>query len=414
MPRAERGDVVAAALPPGETWREIVAATWEAGAALFPVDHRLAEPAQKSLLTRAQPTVRVDAEGWHRLEGGRPADPAVALVIATSGSTRLPRLVELSRQAVTAAVSASLTALDTGPEDGWVSCLPLAHVGGLLVLLRSLLGGAPLRFRRSDDLAGEPGYPFVSVVPRQLGRALDAGTDLSGYRAMVVGGSAMEPELRARAEAAGARVVQTYGQTESCGGVVYDGLPLPGVSMRISAAGEIELGGPTLLRGYRDGDAGAVPGKAAAPGRRASAGAAAGGGEWGGRLTPDGWLRTGDAGLIDSDGRLLVLGRLDALIVTGGEKVWPEEVEKALGTHPGVADCAVLGRADREWGQRVVAAVVARDPAWPPTLEELRDHVGAVLGRHAAPRELSLLAAVPRTPLGKVDRRRLLSEIGAS
>lgn len=403
-----RGDVVAVTLPPGPIWPEILASAWDAEATLLPIDHRLPGPARRALLARGRPTVLVDHAGWHRRDDGRPADPSLALIVATSGSTHQPRLVELSREAVTAAVRASLIALGAGPEDGWVSCLPLAHVGGLLVLLRGLLGGAPVRFRRPDALAGEPGYPFVSVVPRQLVRALDAGIDLRGYRAMVVGGSGMDPGVRERAEAAGARVVQTYGQTESCGGVVYDGVPLPGVGVRISAAGEIELGGPTLLSGYRD----SAPGPAGA-GAEATRGGPAGAGEGGrggrrARLSADGWLRTGDAGLLDASGRLSVLGRLDALIVTGGEKVWPEEVERVLRTHPEVADCAVFARRDPDWGQRVVAAVVARDPAAPPTLEALRDHVGAVLGRQAAPRELTLLAEMPRTPLGKVDRGRLL------
>jgi O-succinylbenzoic acid--CoA ligase len=412
--RLRRGDVVAVTLPPGEAWPEIMATVWEAEAALLPVDHRLPAPARRSLLERGQATVGVDAQGWRRTGGGRPADPQVALVIATSGSTRLPRLVELTRDAVTAAVQASQERLGAGPADGWVSCLPLAHVGGLLVLLRCLLGGGPLRFRPPDDLASEPGFPFVSVVPRQLVRALDAGTDLRGYRAMVVGGSGMGPEVRERAEAAGAPVVQTYGQTESCGGVVYDGIPLPGVLVRISAAGEIELGGPTLLRGYRDGDRGPEAAPAGTSDERSGGGTATGsrrGGQLtaeGGRLTADGWLRTGDAGLIDSSGRLQVLGRLDALIVTGGEKVWPEEVERALRSHPAVADCSVFGRPDRDWGERVVAAVVARDPASPPSLEDLREQVGGVLGRHAAPRELVVVAALPRTALGKVDRGRLL------
>jgi O-succinylbenzoic acid--CoA ligase len=153
---------------------------------------------------------------------------------------------------------------------------------------------------------------------------------------------------------------------------------LPGVSVRIAEGGEIQLGGPTLLRGYRDGsDAG---------------------------LTKEGWLPTGDAGSLDGDGRLHVLGRLDDLIVSGGENVWPGDVEAALRSHPAVADCAVFGRPDPSWGQRVVAAVVPRDLGAAPTLEALRDHVGALLGRHQAPRELLVVETLPRTALGKLRR----------
>ena len=246
------------------------------------------------------------------------------------------------------------------------------------MLLRGVLGGAPLLFRGPAELEPVAGFPFVSVVPTQLVRTLDAGVEFRGYRALLVGGGGMDAALRSRLAAAGAPCVVTYGLTQSCGGVVYDGTPLPGVSVRIDEGGEIQLGGPTLLRGYRDGSAAG--------------------------LTADGWLPTGDAGRLDGDGRLHVHGRLDDLIVTGGENVWPGDVEVALRSHPAVADCAVFGRPDPSWGQRVVAAVVPRDRAVPPTLEELRDHVGALLGRHQAPRELLLVESLPRTALGKLQR----------
>jgi O-succinylbenzoic acid--CoA ligase len=379
--RLRRGDVVAVALPPGEPWLGIASAAWAAEASLLPVDHRLPGPAAQSLLEDGQPTVLVSGESWRRLASGRPADPEVALIIATSGSSGRPRLVELPRTAVEAAVTSSLRALAAEAGDGWVSCLPLAHIGGLLVLLRGLLGVAPLLFRGPGELEPVAGFPFISVVPTQLVRALDAGVDLRGYRALLVGGGGMEDAVRSRLAAAGALCVVTYGLTQSCGGVVYDGTPLPGVSVRIGHVGEIQLGGPTLLRGYRDGSAAG--------------------------LTADGWLPTGDAGRLDADGRLQVLGRLDDLIVTGGENVWPGDVEAALRSHPAVADCAVFGRPDPTWGQRVVAAVVPRDRGVPPTLEVLRDHVGALLGRHQAPRELVLVESLPRTALGKVRREGL-------
>ena len=376
--RLARGDVVAVQLPPGEVWPEIAAKTWSVDAALLPVDDRLPRRATRALLARAEPTVLITAEGWRRMPEGRPADPSVALIVATSGSSGRPRLVELARSAVEAAVPASLRALGAGAGDGWVSCLPPAHVGGMLVVLRGLLGGVPLVFRSPGRLEAAGGFPFISVVPTQLVRALNAGVDLGGYRAMLVGGGGMDDELRRRAGAAGAAPVATYGMTQSCGGVVYDGVPLPGVSMRLSDMDEIELGGPTLLRGYRDGT--------------------------GAGLTADGWLPTGDAGWIDEAGRLWVRGRLDELIVTGGEKVWPADVEAVLRRHPSVAECAVVGRDDPTWGQRVVAVVVPRDPAAPPTLETLREHVGSVIGRHQAPRELVVVESLPRTALGKPRR----------
>ncbi len=237
-------------------------------------------------------------------------------------------------------------------------------------------------------LAEERDAAFVSLVPTMLVRLLDAGVDLSGFRAILVGGAAFPAELRTRARAAGARTVETYGLTESCGGVVYDGRPLAGTEVRIDGRTcGIELRGPTLMFGYRFDPAGTEE-----------------------ALTADGWLRTADAGVFDDSRRLHVLGRVDDLINSGGEKVWPEEVEEALRHHPKVADLAVGGRADPAWGQRVVAYIVPREPGDPPTLEELRDHVARTLPRFKAPRELVLLAdRVPRTLSGKVRRGALAS-----
>lgn len=196
----------------------------------------------------------------------------------------------------------------------------------------------------------------------------------------------MSAGLRARAGAADAAVIETYGLTESCGGVVYDGRPLAGIEVRIDPGDQgIQLRGPTLMLGYRFD-------------REGTAGA----------FTEDGWLRTFDAGLLDAEGRMRVLGRLDDLIKTGGERVWPDEVEHALRDHTKVADAAVAGRDDPEWGERVVAYVVPRDPSSPPTLEELRDHVSITLPRYKAPRELVLVDKLPRTVSGKVRRAALV------
>jgi O-succinylbenzoic acid--CoA ligase len=383
----ERGDVVAVDLPPGPAWLDLAREVWDAGAALFPIDHRLPPVEAAALLRGARPTVLVSADGRGRREDGVPARSDLSLVVHTSGTAGEPKLVEFNHAAVEAAVRSSALALEATAFDPWLCCLPLAHVGGLLVLLRGVLLGAPVAVHPRFDpeaIAAEPDVAFTSVVPTMLVRLLDASIDLGRFRAILVGGARLPSGLRERAEGAGARIVPTYGLTESCGGVVYDGSPLPGTEIRIDALGGIELRGPTLMLGYRFDADGTT---------RA--------------FTSDGWLRPGDAGEIDAEGRLHVIGRIDGVINTGGEKVWPEEVESVLLEHPGVAEVAVGGRLDPEWGQRVVAWVVPAVPAAPPTLADLRDHVAASLPRHKAPRELVLVETLPRTGAGKVRRASL-------
>jgi O-succinylbenzoic acid--CoA ligase len=218
-----------------------------------------------------------------------------------------------------------------------------------------------------------------------LVRLLDAGgaaaAALSSDDAVLLGGAATPAPLLDRARAAGVRVLTTYGMSETAGGCVYDGRPLPGASVEVEADGRITLGGPTLAGGYR-----------LQPDLTATAFA-------GGRF------RTRDLGRFDDDGRLVVLGRADDVIVTGGEKVAPGPVEAALAEHPLVREVAVVGVADAQWGQRVVAVVVPGVGV--PTLEALRAHVTARLGRAAAPRALRLAETLPLLPSGKIDRAAL-------
>lgn len=382
------GDLVAVPSSIGPRWQHLIEDAWKARAALLPVDERLGVPEREALLERARPTVVLDeTAAFTRRESPPLLSSETMFVFHTSGTSGTPKLVELSRYAIRAAVEASTKALGATDRDTWVSCLTPAHVGGMLVLLRGVFLGTTVRVveRSSPELVEQARGHFVSLVPTMLARLLDAGLDLSTYRAILVGGGGLRPELRARAEAARAPLVETYGLTESCGGVVYDGTPFTGTEVRIHG-GLVELRGPTLMTGYlRD---------------RASTANA---------VTTDGWLRTRDAGEID-DGRLRVFGRVDDVVNTGGEKVWPHEVEAALATHAAVADVAVVGRTDPEWGQRIVAFVVPRDPTTPPSLDELRDHVGARIARFKAPRELVLLDALPRTASGKVRRAALSAE----
>jgi O-succinylbenzoic acid--CoA ligase len=378
------GDLAAVALAPGRPWLPILRAARATGAAVLPVDVRLSNAERTALLELARPTIIIDSDGARRVDGV-PVDDSTELLIATSGTSGRPRLVELPRAAVAAAIHASATALGAGPRDRWLSALPLAHIGGLLVPYRHLLLGSPITFRRRVTpgvIAGLPETDFTSLVPTQLLRLLDAGASLWRFRAILVGGSGMDSEVASRAAAAGVPVVPTYGMSETCGGVVYGGRPLAGVQVRVARYGELLIRGPTLMRGYRFDPEGTVA-----------------------AFAPGGWLRTGDGGTVEPDGTVHVWGRLADVIVSGGEKIWPAEVEAALAGHAAVAAVLVSGAPDREWGQRVVARVVPRRRGAPPSLEALRAHAATTIARHKLPRELILVDHLDRTALGKIRRR---------
>jgi o-succinylbenzoate---CoA ligase len=382
------GELVAIDLPQGEAWLEVVGDLWWRGVAFLPLDGRLSASERESLLARARPTTLMERLGETAFPG-TPVRPEIGVVVATSGTGGAPRMAELSRRAVQEAVQGSAVALGADEATPWISCLTPAHVGGLLVLLRAAILGSPVivhdRFDPGAIAASAAGGAFVSLVPAMVVRMIDAGVSLAGLTMLVGGG----PLASAHAEAArgrGARVVTSYGMTETCGGVVYDGHPFAGTSVRLDAEGRIEIKGPTLMENYR-GDPGAT----------------------GAAFTTDGWYRTGDLGAIDDDGRLEVLGRDDDMIRTGAEKVWPEEVERVLLDHPKVRDAAVAGRPHAEWGQEVVAYVVPALIDHPPEVDELRDWVADHIARFKAPRELILVPEIPRTPSGKI-RRGLLGD----
>ena len=359
------------AVPGPELQAALLAALAGTGPALLPLP---SDPAQAARVVAAlRPELPED-------------DEEVALVISTSGSSGEPKGVLLTAACLTASAGAAEQRL--GGPAGWLLALPVTHIGGLQVLLRALLAGAP-PVVSSDLVAGTAALPsgrrHTSLVPTQLRRALAepaAAAALATYDAVLLGGAACPPALLAEARAAGVRVVTTYGMSETSGGCVYDGVPLPGVTAEVGE-GRISLSGPVVARGYR-----LRPDLTA----RAFAGST---------------YRTDDVGRWDGD-RLVVLGRADDLVVTGGEKVAPAAVEAALAEHPSVGDVVVTGMPDELWGARVVAHVVLR-PGLELTLEQARAHVAARLGRIAAPRELRLLAALPVLPSGKPDLAALRS-----
>jgi o-succinylbenzoate---CoA ligase len=379
--------LVAIALPRPAAARAIVA-SWEAAEAVLPLDPDAPEPELKGILAAARPTHLLDGDGRRPLAGGQAAEAGVAAVVATSGTAGAPKVVELGADAIRWSALATSAALGAGPGDRWLCCVPVHGVAGLAVVARAWHTGLPVEVHDGFDpaaVAAAAGRAtLVSLVPAMLRRLLAAGDAASRFRRVLLGGGPVPADLAEEARERGVGLVRTYGLTETFGGMAHDGHPLDGAEVRVAdPEGEILLRGPMLFRRYRG-----------EPGRTAA-------------VLRDGWLHTGDLGRVGPDGRLVVLGRVDDLVISGGVNVHPDEVEAVLAAHPGVAEVAVAGRADPAWGQRVTAFVVPRDPGRPPTLEELRAFSRERLAAAKAPRELVLVPALPRGPSGKLLRRLL-------
>ncbi|MGL4173079.1 MAG: AMP-binding protein [Actinomycetota bacterium] len=381
---------------------------------LFPVDQALAQVAD-ALSGRTGPIRPITiTSADHSPALDLPLDPLdddpddpIAVILATSGSTGTPREVLLPGSAMTTVAHCTHQFL-LGPGN-WLLALPLHHIGGLQVLVRSLvagttpgtlseggsaaLGTSQLSFtanhftaaarRLMDRTTGEPRY--VSLVPTQVVRLLGdpAATDaLASFDAVLVGGAPLPEPTRSRADAAGIRLINSYGSTETSGGVIYDGVPLAGVQVAIHQ-GQICVGGPTIARGYR--------------GQSTSA-------HFSVDSTGTRWFHSSDLGdwLGDSPltKRLIVHGRADDVLISGGVNVSPHAVEAALAKLPGVDECLVVGVPDAQWGDQIVALMVGT----PPPLADIRRHIREQLGPAAAPRAVHVLPQIPHHGPGKPDR----------
>lgn len=358
------------------------------------------------------------ALGLGSTRGALPGDvPAgTAVVVTTSGSTGIPKAVALSRNALTS--SALATAARIG-EGAWLLALPAVYIAGVQVLVRSLVAGrepailsgsfSPESFAAAARLmaSSENGVripTYTSLVPVQLQRVVDAAAEdrdvaaaLRSFEAILVGGQSLPDALRERAAEAGARVIRTYGSTETCGGCVYDGAPLDGVRLRI-ADGEVRIAGPVLADGYL-GD----PARTEAAFPREADGTR--------------WYRTGDAGLIDDEGMLRIHGRIDNVIVSGGVNISLDRVERVVRSIPGLESAVVVGVADATWGEASVI-VAPRGEALRRSeseqLERARAAVAAEIGAPARPSRLILVDEIAHLPSGKPDReaiRRLVASL---
>jgi len=378
--------LVAIHLPAPEA-AEAVCRAWDHGAAVTVVDPRAARGRLASLMQSLRPTHLVDGGGTERVAGGRPVPGDVAAVVTTSGTTAEPRHVVLTRQAMESSARAVTAALEVTPgEDRWLACVPLHHVAGLAIVARSYFCQTALAVHPSFDVSAVDKAAgrstVVSLVPTMLSRLLDAEVPLRRFRRLLLGGGPIAPSLLGRAKHAGIEVTTTYGLTETGGGCVHDGKPLPGVQISISSNGEILVKGPVVMRGYHH----EVPAN-----------------RW--AFTDDGWLRTGDLGRIGGEGLLRVIDRIKDIVVTGGVNVSPTAVEAVIVEHPAVDDVCVTGTADEQWGERVVAFIVPRPGVEPPTLEELRSFSSERLAASELPRELRIVGSIPRSSGGKLLRR---------
>jgi len=337
------------------------------------LDRRLSPRGRDQQLERLGATHIVSVEGTYPRRSGREVDDEVGAVILTSGSSGPAKAAELTWDALRASAAITQATLrDDGPPV-WYPCLPASHVGGLAVLLRAVLDDATLQWEPPDDLEGavRAGATHVAVVRPQLARH-----DLSAYRRVLLGGGRPPERL-------GDNVVTTWGMTETGSGIVYSGSPLPGVDVT-SVNGELLVRSPTLFRQYRDGPRPYATG-------------------------PDGrtdWFPTGDGGDV-VDGRVRVRGRLGTVITTGGEKVWPEDLEAVLAGLADVEDVAVTSTPDPEWGERLVVLVVTSNGN---VDDAIRDEAASRIGPWAKPKEIRHVVAIPRTANGKV-RRDALAEL---
>jgi O-succinylbenzoic acid--CoA ligase len=302
----------------------------------------------------------------------------VCVIVQTTGSSGAPKYVGLSRSALIKSARLSLEYLHASPGDLWSLLLPLHHIAGINVLMRSLeLGTTPIDLRESKSYTD---VDFTAVVPTQIFSALHGDQELLAHlqsaKKVLVGGAALTDELYQSAVSAGISIARTYGMSETSGGCIYEGRPLGDTQVRISEDGFIEIAGPTIASGYIDDSA-----------------------TWSESFY-EGWFKTSDLGQIDSSGSLSILGRGDDLYNSGGEKVSLAAVSKKLEERYTQNNWFVFTLDDLKWGQRLVIAVAGVNP---PTQEEVASLLRDTFGSAAKPKQYLTFETFPRIGIGKID-----------
>jgi O-succinylbenzoic acid--CoA ligase len=393
---AGRGKRVALVLEGSAEYVVLLHALTKLGAVAVPIDPRLAggELDSRLELAEAALVIRAVEEVSDAAEREAPLEPRVDqdfphCVIFTSGTGGSARPVELSYGNHVWSALGSAVRIGVDARDRWLCCLPLHHIGGLAIVLRSAIYGTAVVLERFEagaigSLIRSEGVTLISLVGTMLARLLDAGAELDRLRCALLGGGPVQQGLIERALASGVPIAPTYGLTEAASQVTTlapgeagrkpgsAGTPILPAEVRISD-GAILVRGPNVAAG---------------------------------QIGPDGWLRTGDRGRVDADGHLYVIGRGDEMIVTGGENVSPEEIEQALSEHPAVTEAGVVGREDPEWGEAVVAAVVLKEGA-SASEPELREFCRERLATYKVPKRIGFVERLPRDAQGKLRRKEI-------
>ena len=378
---AAPGEPVALVLPPGQEFALAFHGCLLLGCPAVPVDPSRSEAERGELTRGCEVIVDGPLEG-HEDPAARPRSrfepDEIAVVMHTSGSTGAPAPVELTYRNLWWSAAGSAVALGLDPEERWLCCLPVAHVGGLSILVRSAIYATTAIVHERFDtdavlavLTGEEGPTMVSLVPTMLGRLLDAGLERPpALRHALLGGAPAPDGLLARAQRAGVPVAPTWGMTEAASQVTTFGRPLFCTTVGVTEAGELMVDGPTVSPSCE---------------------------------RP---LATGDLGRIEPGGEVVVTGRASATIITGGENVQPALVEEAVESHPAVLECGVYGRPDPEWGEAVVAVIVLREGA-EVDAAELGKWCRERLAPFECPKEFRFAGSLPRTGAGKIDRTKM-------
>jgi o-succinylbenzoate---CoA ligase len=347
---------------------EVISDCVETRQAFCVLDQRVSAALKREQINQLGATHHLSEDGLIALEKGTGVDDEIGLVMLTSGSSGQPKAAEISWTSLEASARLTSTRLNSNPLATWVPVLPANHIGGLAVLLRSAFGYANLCWAEDIERGPDLGATHISVVQAQLMRQ-----DLSRYKYVLLGGakplSALSPN-----------VIPTWGMTETGSGIVYGGLPLDEVSVA-SSNNELIVKSPTLFTRYRGQARPSVIG-------------------------PDGfsdWFPTGDGGEV-TDGVVRVFGRIGSVITTGGEKVWPEQLETVLGQQISVKEIAVTSIPDSVWGEAIVAVVVSDGEV---TLDVLSELAESQIGPWAKPKYLLKVSKLPRTPNGKLQRHTL-------